>query len=399
MAHQRLVPLTALACTFLMATATLTARTLLLGQSSPSRTVAIGDVHGAGDAFVGILQAANLIDADRKWSGGTATFVQTGDYLDRGGAVRQILDLLMSLEDQAKSAGGRVEILLGNHEMMNMLREMTDVSPEAYASFADSKSEDRRKKAYEAQARIAKRAGGAADPGPRDSWMSTHPAGYVEYFDAMGPQGRYGKWLRAHKVVVQVDNTAFMHAGIAPDAQGGIDDVNRDAARAIKAYDDATSTLVREGLITPYYTLKETVAAAVADLKRISEALGAGKPVEAYVTREYVDQLQGVVGIGESPLLAARGPLWFRGLSELPTEETDAQVTALFNRLGITRMVVGHTPRLPGRILPRFDNRVFPIDTGMLSTFFKGGRASALEIVGDRVTAIYANEREVLVGK
>ena len=157
--------------------------------------------------------------------------------------------------------------------------------------------------------------------------------------------------------------------------------------------------LVREGLITPYYTLKETVAAAAADLKRISEALGAGKPVEAYVTREYVDQLQGVVGIGESPLLASRGPLWFRGLSELPTEETDAQVTALFNRLGITRMVVGHTPRLPGRILPRFDNRVFPIDTGMLSTFFKGGRASALEIVGDRVTAIYANEREVLVGK
>ena len=53
-------------------------------------------MHGAGDAFVGILQAADLIDADRKWSGGTATLVQTGDYLDRGGAVRQILDLLMA---------------------------------------------------------------------------------------------------------------------------------------------------------------------------------------------------------------------------------------------------------------------------------------------------------------
>ena len=77
MAHQRLAPLTALACTFLMVTPMLTARALLLGQSSPSRTVAIGDVHGAGDAFVGILQAANLIDADRKWSGGTATFVET----------------------------------------------------------------------------------------------------------------------------------------------------------------------------------------------------------------------------------------------------------------------------------------------------------------------------------
>jgi hypothetical protein len=157
--------------------------------------------------------------------------------------------------------------------------------------------------------------------------------------------------------------------------------------------------LVQQGLITPYFTLKETVAAAAGDLKRISATLDAGKPVDSYVTREYVDQMQALLGIGESPLLAAKGPLWFRGLSESPTEETDAQVTALLSRLGVTRMVVGHTPRLPGRIEPQFDNRIFPIDTGMLSTFFKGGRASALEIAGDRVTAIYADEREVLVGK
>jgi hypothetical protein len=39
---------------------------------------------------------------------------------------------------------------------------------------------------------------------------------------------------------------------------------------------------------------------------------------------------------------------------------------------------------------------VFPIDTGMLSTFFKGGRASALEMQGARITAIYTTEREVL---
>jgi hypothetical protein len=392
-----LKPLASLTFTVLMLTSTSAAHAIR-NQVPTARIVAIGDIHGAGDAFVAILQAAELIDAERKWAGGTTTFVQTGDYLDRGGAVRQILDLLMSLETQAKN-GGRVEILLGNHEVMNMLREVADVSPEAYASFADTKSEDRRRKAYDAQAGIAKRAGGAADPGPRDAWMAAHPAGYVEYLDAMSLQGRYGKWLRTHKVAVKIESTAFMHAGIAPDAQGGLDEVNREAARAIKAYDDATNVLVREGLITPYFTLKETVAAAAADLKRISDALGAGRPVESYVTREYVDQLKGVIGIGESPLLAAQGPLWFRGLSQSPTEETDAQVTALFNRLGITRMVVAHTPRLPGRITPRFDNRVFPIDTGMLSTFFKGGRASALEIVGDRVTAIYTNEREVLVGK
>jgi hypothetical protein len=401
MTDHRLASAAPLACTLLALTMITPASPLRapVSEAQASRIVAIGDVHGAGDAFVGILQAANLIGPDRKWTGGTTTFVQTGDYLDRGGAVRQILDLMMALEPQAKSAGGRVEVLLGNHEVMNMLREMADVSSEAYASFADAKSDDRRRKAFEAQAGIAKRAGGVGDPGPRDAWMAAHPAGYVEYLDAMGPQGKYGKWLRAHKIAAKVETTAFMHAGIAPETQGDIDDVNRDAARAIKAWDDSTSVLVRQGLITPYFTLKETVAAAAADLQRISAALAAGRPVEDYVTREYVDQMKGLIGIGESPLLAAKGPLWFRGLSESPTEETDAEVTALFKRLGVTRMVVGHTPRLPGRITPRFDNRVFPIDTGMLSTFFKGGRASALEIVGDRVTAIYADEREVLVGR
>ena len=46
----------------------------------------------------------------------------------------------------------------------------------------------------------------------------------------------------------------------------------------------------------------------------------------------------------------------------------------------------------------RWDYRVFQIDTGMLGgEFFPGGRASALELVGDRVTAIYTDSKEVVV--
>ena len=67
--------------------------------------------------------------------------VQTGDIFDRGAKVREALDLLMRLEDEAKRAGGRVEFLLGNHEVMNLLHEFRDVSPAAYASFADARSE------------------------------------------------------------------------------------------------------------------------------------------------------------------------------------------------------------------------------------------------------------------
>src|SRR4051812_4358414 len=68
-------------------------------QAAPGqRVVAIGDIHGAATGLAQILQAAGLIDAGRKWTGGTARLVQTGDILDRGSEVREAIDLLMRLE-------------------------------------------------------------------------------------------------------------------------------------------------------------------------------------------------------------------------------------------------------------------------------------------------------------
>ena len=39
------------------------------------------------------------------------------------------MDLLMRLEGEARRAGGRVDVLFGNHEGMNVLRDFRDVSP------------------------------------------------------------------------------------------------------------------------------------------------------------------------------------------------------------------------------------------------------------------------------
>src|SRR4029453_7746447 len=170
-----------------------------------SRVVAVGDIHGAFDAFAGILQTASVIDAKRQWAGGQTVFVQTGDVFDRGPGVKDALDLLMQLEDQAKRAGGRVEALLGNHEVMNILGDYRDVAPEIYAGFADARSEDRRKRAYDDLAKLLKRR--RVDPPSRDVWMATHPPGFLEYVDALGPRGKYGKWLRSHQVVANVNRT------------------------------------------------------------------------------------------------------------------------------------------------------------------------------------------------
>ena len=48
--------------------------------------------------------------------------------------------------------------------------------------------------------------------------------------------------------------------------------------------------------------------------------------------------------------------------------------------IGPVRFVVGHTMTSGFRVMARFSSRVFLIDTGMLSSYYQGGRASALEI-------------------
>jgi len=58
-------------------------------------------------------------------------------------------------------------------------------------------------------------------------------------------------------------------------------------------------------------------------------------------------------------------------------------------------VVIGHTPVAGGRITTRFGGRVVLIDTGMLNgEFYPGGVASALEMQGDTLTAIYDGRRD-----
>src|SRR5215468_9725304 len=114
--------------------------------AATERVVAIADIHGDMDAFVGILQRAQLIDPSRRWSGGRATLVQTGDFLDRGPKAREVMDLLMSLPKEAPRQGGRVIVLMGNHEAMNIYGDLRYVTNNDYASFANDGPDARKRK-------------------------------------------------------------------------------------------------------------------------------------------------------------------------------------------------------------------------------------------------------------
>ena len=372
--------------------------------AQPGRIVAIGDVHGAVDELRALLQTVELIDADQRWIGGRDTLVQTGDLTDRGAGVRAVLDLLRRLETEAAKAGGEVIVVLGNHETMSIMANLRDTTPELLAAFAGPESTSRRETAFEeAVALTEARAGAlgplAPEPPSRAEWMEAHPPGFLEYLDAFGPDGDYGRWLRAKPVVVRVGDSIFLHGGLHPSSPTDLSEINEQAHRELDMHDRHRRQLVERGLTPPFATFQETLAAVNRELDRwrilVSPtgppAPGPGLRITSEERAE-IDLLLEVQSLGDWSIISQDGPIWFRGLARWDDEEALARVRSMTERYQTARIVVGHTPQSSRLITPRFDNRVFLIDTGMLTSAY-AGRASALEINGDRLTAVYLNGR------
>jgi hypothetical protein len=372
-------------------------------QAPAQRVVAVGDIHGALEAFVDILQRAQLTDASGRWAGGRATLVQTGDYADRGKDVRGVMDLLMALEPQASAAGGRLITLLGNHEVMNLIGELRDVTPEIVATFADGQSESRRERAYRDYVALAEARKRERDPLPavytaaREAWMEAHPLGWLEYREALGPGGRYGQWLRKRPAAATIDGTLFMHAGPNPDSDVPVPQIEKRVEAEIARVDRFYRRLVDERLALPFFTMNEMLQVAAGEIRAVNAKAAAAKekgeaPDLAGFDLDTLREAAEIVTIGDWNLLADNGPMWYRGYAAAPEAELRASVTAFLARNDLRRIVVAHSPQRDRRIVSRLGASVVLIDTGMLASTYKG-RASALEIVGDTLTAIYSDGR------
>jgi len=367
--------------------------------ADPSESlVAIGDVHGDFNNFVAILQHIGLIDKQDHWTGGKTTFVQTGDLLDRGSKPRLVMDLMMALEKEAPAAGGRVVGLLGNHEMMNIMGDLRYVTPENYASFADSKSEERQKSAYQQYVKWRDSHGSllAELSQPMElteaEWMARHPLGFVEQREAFSSQGSYGKWLRQHAALAKIGSVIFLHGGIHPNlAHLKLDTINAHIRDEIEAFDAAKQDLQGQKLILPFFTLQEITAVVQAEV--IAERKSRVSPDEQRQVR-----IAQFLGYGEWLSVRPDGPLWFRGYDQWTDEEGAAQMGKILDAFDAAHVVVGHTVQRSGRIRPRFGDQVFLIDTGMLSSYYPGGKASAMEICGDaKFSAKYMDDQIVLL--
>jgi Calcineurin-like phosphoesterase len=365
---------------------------------SPQPLIAIGDVHNDFDDFVAILQRTGLIDKQNHWSGGKTTFVQVGDLLDRGPKPREVVGLMMALEKEAEQAGGRVVSLLGNHEAMNIMGDLRYVTPMNFASFADANSGERQKAAYRD---YVKWKGSHASllaelPQPMElteaEWMARHPLGFIEHREAFAPKGEYGAWLRGHAAVAEIEGIVFLHGGIQPDvAKIKLDAINKRVHEEIKTFDALSQYLQNENVILPFFTMQEVNN--VLQAETIAE-------IKAHVpaNSERQAKIQEFLKRGDWLSVREDGPLWFRGYDRWTDEEGATQIGKVLEPFKATHVVVGHTVQKGGRIRPRFGNKVFLIDTGMLSSYYPGGKPSALEICGDgKFIAMYLDEVGVLL--
>jgi hypothetical protein len=149
-------------------------------------------------------------------------------------------------------------------------------------------------------------------------------------------------------------------------------------------------------VILPFFTFDETLEAAKVELDAWMARLQQPERPEPIVfteaDRAYLRGVIDLMQIGAWSIVSPDGPLWFRGFAQWTDEHGREVLDELLDRFDADRFVVGHTPTSAARIVPRFDMRVFLIDTGMLAEAYMG-RASALEIVGGDVTAVYEDGR------
>jgi hypothetical protein len=315
---------------------------LAAAAAAPQRIVAVGDLHGDFDAWRQIALKANLIDSRNRWAGGKSILVQLGDIVDRGPDSLKIISHLMKLQAQAASAGGKVIVLVGNHEAMNMTGDLRYVSAGEYAAFTNADSARLRERVYAANKVAITAAYRAQSPTLTDdaihaAWLAQTPLGKLEHQAAWSPSGRLGRWTIGNPAIAKIGDTVFVHGGISLGySNDSFQGINHRVAAALKARDDSQQSI----LYDPF------------------------------------------------------GPLWYRGLVTrkgdgdlLPVfpvgyPSIDNELAAALRSTGGRRMVIAHTPRLAG-IEISHGGQLVRVDTG-ISRYY-GGKLSYLEIRGDQI--------------
>lgn len=138
--------------------------------------IAISDVHGQYETYIDHLTANGVIDENLNWKFGKGHLVFLGDCFDRGSMVTEILWHLFDLERQAKKAGGKVHVMIGNHESMVLSGDLRYLN---------------------------------------DKYRKVEELTGVPMYNLFPDNSVLGKWLRTRPVMVTINDILFVHAGVS----------------------------------------------------------------------------------------------------------------------------------------------------------------------------------------
>ncbi len=175
----------------------------------------VGDVHGRFIQLRQLLTNAGVIDKALNWTGGRAHLVLLGDLFDRGHDVTRLLWFLYNIEYQAQQRGGRVHLVLGNHEIMTIVDDLRYLS------------------------------------GKERLIADYHRTTYAKLFDIY--ESVLGKWLSTKPALLKINNVLFAHGGVTPNY----------AHYTVNSYNEALFSRMREPIF--FDLLQDSVVTAQYD--------------------------------------------------------------------------------------------------------------------------------------
>ncbi|XP_078180729.1 calcineurin-like metallo-phosphoesterase superfamily protein isoform X1 [Carex rostrata] len=318
--------------------------------SAPERRiVGVGDLHGDLSQTRCALQMAGVLSLDGyQWTGGDTVLVQVGDILDRGEDEIAILSLLKSLSVQAKSEGGAVFQVNGNHETMNIQGDFRYVDPGAFdecANFVEYLEECKGNWddaflswIYVSEMLKEERASGNKKWSPWN--LVKRQKGVVARSALLNPGGALACELSRHPVVLKINDWIFCHGGLLPHhVQYGVERMNKEVS-------DWMRGLKRDGSEMPFIALKG---------------------YDSVVWSRLYSREPGPLG---------KNPHKISSIAKRTLEEIKAN-----------GMVVGHTPQINGVNSSMYDDRVWCIDVGMSSGVLNSS-PEVLEIVDNKARVL-----------
>ncbi len=185
------------------------------------KVIAVSDVHGQFGILQKLLRANEVIDEKNNWKYGNGHLVIVGDNLDRGDQVLDILWFLFFLQKEAEMAGGKVQVLLGNHEIMVLQGDIRYINKKYYYTSASFKN---------------------------------------QYYHFFRKGSVLGDWIASHKVLTSINKNLFVHAGVSDailDLDLSLEDINNTfTTKLLRAKEE---DILKDSLLTLLYSTEGPV--------------------------------------------------------------------------------------------------------------------------------------------